>query len=304
VAFSAPGDPGPEQEFFTYVECADCGTLWLPEPPSEIGRYYSGAYYSFNSRPLPGGIKGKIKGLRDRLSVLGLGPFTSLVDHFSVNTELVRLRPLFDGSLAKRFKASARILAVGCGDGRLLKQLRAAGFTDLTGVDPFLSEPVHADGLRLLNTTLDKVQGSFDVVIMYHSLEHMNDPRGVLAQLRSRLAPGGMAQIRIPLARCWAWEEYGPTWVQMDPPRHFTLFSPAGFQRAAERTGWLVSDVHFDSTRFQITGSILKGRGVNIHADYTALDTAFNADEQRQYDEFSQRLNIEKRGDQAAFFLV
>ncbi len=302
--FSAPGDPGPEQEFFTYAECAECGTLWLKEPPGDIGRYYSGAYYSFNSRSLPRGLKAKAKGIRDRRTVLGLGPLTSLVDRISFNSELLRLRPLFDGSLIKRFRPDARILEVGCGDGRLLKQLRAAGFTDLTGVDPFLSESLHADGLRLLNTTLDKVQGSFDIVMMHHSLEHIDNPRGVLTQIRSMLAPGGMVQIRIPLAQSWAWDEYGPSWVQLDPPRHFTLFSRAGFESAAEQTGWQVSEVRYDSTRFQMTGSVLKARGVNVHADFSAIDPAFSADELREYDELSERLNLEKRGDQAAFFLI
>lgn len=302
--FSAPGDPGPKQEFFTYAECAGCGTLWLEEPPAEIGRYYPDNYYSFNSRSLPRGVKAKLKGLRDRLSALGLGPITSLVDRISVNGELLRLRPLFDGSLTRRFRSSARILEIGCGDGRLLKELHAAGFTDLTGVDPFLPESVQANGLRLLNTTLDKVQGSFDIVMMHHSLEHVDNPRGVLTQIRSKLAPGGIVLIRIPLAQSWAWDEYGPNWVQLDPPRHFTLFSRAGFENAAALTGWQVADVRYDSSRFQMTGSVVKARGVNVHADFSTVDTAFSADELSEYDELSERLNREKRGDQAAFFLV
>ncbi len=302
--FSAPGDPGPEQEFFTYAECTECGSLWLEEPPAEIARYYSRTYYSFNSRSLPSGAKAKIKGLRDRLTVLGLGPLTSVVDRVSVNSELLVLRPLFDGSLTKRFQAGARILEVGCGDGRLLKQLRGAGFTNLTGVDPFLPESTQTDGLQLLSTTLDRVQGSFDIVMMHHSLEHMDAPRSVLTQIRSQLAPGGILLVRIPLAQSWAWNEYGPNWVQLDPPRHFTLFTGAGFKNAAERSGWQVADVRYDSTRFQMTGSVLKARGVNVHADFSAVDKAFSADELREYDELSQRLNIEKRGDQAAFFLV
>ncbi len=302
--FAAPGDPGPDQEVFAYAECADCGTLWIEAPPADIGRYYAGSYYSFNTRPLPGGLKGKLKGVRDRVTVMGLGPLTALADSISANSELLRLRPLYDGSLIKRFGSEARVLELGCGDGRLLRQLRAAGFKALTGVDPFLSEPVHADGLRLLNAPLDQIDGEFDIVMMHHSLEHIDDPRGVLTQIRSKLAPGGMVQVRIPLAQGWAWDEYGPNWVQLDPPRHFTLFSREGFETAARQTGWQVAEVRYDSTRFQMTGSVLKSRGVNVHDDLSAVDKPFSAEDLKAYDALSERLNREQRGDQAAFFLI
>ena len=71
----------------------------------------------------------------------------------------------------------SRILDVGYGDGALLNALSASGYRDLTGIDPFV-EPIEppAPGVRVLSTHPRRGAGTYDIVMLHHSLEHLPDP--------------------------------------------------------------------------------------------------------------------------------
>src|SRR5690606_34348007 len=89
--------------------------------------------------------------------------------------------------------ARPRILEVGCGAGVLLGLLAARGFT-VQGLD--LSERAAAiarrGGVAAAAGTVASAglaEGSFDIVVMQHVLEHAPDPRGLLGRVRRLLAP-------------------------------------------------------------------------------------------------------------------
>lgn len=96
-----------------------------------------------------------------------------------------------------------RVLEVGCGAGHVLE--RFAG-TARTGVD--LSEGMVARARRrlgrdvtLLRASADRLPfpaGSFDVVLCTEVLEHVPDPRAVLAELLRVVAPGGRVVVSVP----------------------------------------------------------------------------------------------------------
>ena len=111
--------------------------------------------------------------------------------------------------------ARGRALDFGCGVGRLTLPMReTAGFADVTGVDISPSMLAEAGknaqqlGLRglafvLSDDELSRTAGKFDFVHSFIVLQHIPIARGqqIVRQLVSKLAPGGVAALQVPIAR-------------------------------------------------------------------------------------------------------
>lgn len=80
----------------------------------------------------------------------------------------------------------ARVLEVGCGHGRLARDLDARGY-DVTAIDPEAPE-----GPIFRRTTLEELAepGSYDAVVARCSLHHIHDLEGAVTKIASLLAPG------------------------------------------------------------------------------------------------------------------
>jgi SAM-dependent methyltransferase len=93
---------------------------------------------------------------------------------------------------------SARVLEIGCANGFFLEKLYGAGYQDLHGVEPgkdAVSKASPAIRERIVNDffrpTLFEPE-SFDVVCCFQIFDHLPDPPGFLADVRSLLRPGGL----------------------------------------------------------------------------------------------------------------
>jgi 2-polyprenyl-3-methyl-5-hydroxy-6-metoxy-1,4-benzoquinol methylase len=100
-----------------------------------------------------------------------------------------------------------RVLDVGCGSGGTAPGLRAAGATELVGIEVVAEvaevarevfDEVHVGPVE---DVLDDLDGAFDTVLCLDVLEHLVDPRDVLRRLRGLAAPGGTLQVSVPNAR-------------------------------------------------------------------------------------------------------
>ena len=116
----------------------------------------------------------------------------------------VRRRELFAGMVAGG--EHLRILDVGCGTGAFLEHLRELGFRRLTGVEP---SAVLRQRFRLRDAPLHEriPDGEFDVVFMLDVLEHIDDDRAALEQVRERLCPGGRFFLSVP-AHPFLWSRH------------------------------------------------------------------------------------------------
>ena len=285
---------------FHYAQCEGCGSLWLTDPPANFAEYYAGNYYSFANGH--GGakewIKDYLRAKRDR-AYFGSG---GLLERFLA-------RRFQEGALLSisrlNVRRDARILDVGCGSGKLLHRMMAFGFTNLSGVDPFLSREVNnGNGVRIRKCRLDDLGGEkYDVVMFHHSLEHVADPKGTLRSAAELLAPGGKCLVRLPVV-AHAWEQYGTNWVQLDPPRHMWIPTEKAMRALAESAGFRVENVEYDSTGFQFWGSELYRRGLQLEfASPWRLVREFGVSGLREFHERTKVLNRDNRGDQAAFLL-
>ena len=104
-----------------------------------------------------------------------------------------------------------RALDVGCGAGLLTEPLARLG-AQVTGVDaaPELIEAArrHAAGQGLeidyRAAAVEEVEGQFDLVTCLEVIEHVADPQAFVAELASRLAPGGQMILSTPNRTAWS----------------------------------------------------------------------------------------------------
>lgn len=290
------------REPFRYLECGACASLMIAELPRDLERHYPPGYYShgealFRERD---GVRRWLKRRRARHNSGRRDLAGGLV--------LALLGPAWHQRGLAGVPLDARILDVGCGRGQLLVTMAEEGFIDLTGVDPFIESDIeHPEGIRILRSELGRVRGAWDLIMLHHSLEHVPDPLGTLRDARERLRPRGRVLVRLPVADCAAWREYGMDWVQLDPPRHLHVPSLRGMGVLADGAGLRIVRVEHDSDELQFWGSEQYRRDIPLHdARSWLVDRArspFRAADMRAFRRRARALNRKGEGDQACFLL-
>ena len=175
--------------------------------------------------------------------------------------------------------------------------MQEAGYQNLTGVDPYLEDDRQERNVTLLKRTIHELEGTWDLIMLHHTLEHIPDQLATLTSVARLLSGDGRCLVRIPLVSSYAWEHYRENWVQLDAPRHLFLHSSHSIRLVAEQAGLWLLEVQFDSTELQFTGSELYAQDVPL----IDREGRFSPAEVLAYRKRAERLNVEGRGDQAAF---
>jgi len=160
------------EEPYKVLECLGCGLVFVhPLPaPSVLAEHYDAAYYS--------GWLGADRRRRLRM-----------------------WKTRLDG--LEKFRSGGRLLDVGCADGVFLELAARRGWkTNGTEVSAYAAAyAAQASGAGIFRGELPDAgygAGSFDVVSMWHVLEHMPDPRRCLEEVRGILEPGGLLVLAVP----------------------------------------------------------------------------------------------------------
>jgi SAM-dependent methyltransferase len=127
-----------------------------------------------------------------------------------------------------------RVLDVGSGDGKFLRRCRAAGAAVVMGVEPSARgrEATAALGIDVVADLSGIDAGErFDVVTLWHSFEHVADPRATAEAVAARVAPGGRVLVAVPNVESFEAQRFGADWFHLDVPRHL-VFAPADALRA------------------------------------------------------------------------
>ena len=279
---------------FIYEECTSCGCLQIKELPTNILKYYPSYYYSFTQdiaklkkQPL---IKRMLKNFRLRKLYRSNNPMLRYLKE--INT-----------------KMEDRILDIGCGRGKLICDLFNKGFENIEGVDKFIPKEInYGFGVRVMKKELsDLSKNAYDLVMMNHVLEHIDQQQQALIDSYKLLKEQGCLLIRIPVLG-EAWDTYQHNWVQLDAPRHFFLHTLKSIKILASQTGYEIRKITFDSTSFQFLGSELYQRDIPLFLEQYnykpyPFEKLFTTNEIQAFDRKAEKLNNEKRGDSAAFFL-
>ncbi len=148
-------------------------------------------------------------------------------------------RRLVTDALRRAAPPPARVLEVGCGTGRLVGELRRAGW-DAHGCDlaPEALALARAAGLEHVFAhdalrPLDPARGAFDAVLALDLLEHLADEAAALAAWRAALRPGGALVLHVPAhpALYGYWDEIAG---------HARRYERARLRRALARAGFAV----------------------------------------------------------------
>lgn len=209
---------------FALHRCGSCGCLFLhPMPsPAEVATFYPADYW-WSPRGTP---IGAAEALYRRIVLL---------DHQRFVTRAA-------GGMTRPAE-QVQILDVGCGSGALLGMLGAKGF-QVTGLD-FSPEAsaiaLREHGVRVVVGSLAEARfadRSFDVVTLFHVMEHVPDPAPVLAEVARILKPGGRLIVQVPNIDSLQFRWFGARWYGLDVPRHLIDYSLRSIVGAIERCGF------------------------------------------------------------------
>jgi hypothetical protein len=129
-----------------------------------------------------------------------------------------------------------------------------------------------------------------------------------MAQVFRLLKSKGAVLVRMPLVSSYAWRRYRENWVQLDAPRHVILHSTDSFRRLATDSGFVVSDIVYDSTEFQFIGSEQYEQDIALNSARALRknnidQSIFTEADLRKYVEKAKVLNRNQNGDQACLLL-
>ncbi len=291
------------REEFSYFECSSCGCIQIEKYPEDISRFYDRTYFSFR----------KTKADRGNLFAFWLRKRwvdNCVGENNAIGAMLGRLRPV--PALYSIFKKygitrNSRILDVGCGNGSFLCLLYRAGFSHLTGIDPFIEKDMFLTGqLQLKKRDISEENEAYDYISFNNSFEHLGNQKDVLMKTRNLLTDGGIISISIPVTG-FAWRKYGVNWVQLDAPRHFYIHSLKSLGILVEQAGLSVCDVFYNSDEFQFWGSEQYSKGIPLASEnsyWVDKDRSiFTAVQITEFRNLAQQLNDYRDGDQAVFIL-
>ena len=136
-----------------------------------------------------------------------------------------------------------RVLDVGCGNGRILTELKSIGHS-VVGIepDPTAREVAVSQGLSVYAGTAEAIpeqlaNSEFDTIFMTHVLEHSVDPLKALQNAVDLLATGGRLVVEVPNNAALGFQKSGLTWRWLDVPRHLNFFTPQSLREMCRMIG-------------------------------------------------------------------
>jgi hypothetical protein len=137
----------------------------------------------------------------------------------------------------------ARVIEIGSGDGRLLRQLAEQDCT-VVGLEPYARHG-HA-GLEVRDTAVEAfgppTEGA-DVIVLWHVLEHLDDPELGLRRAVEALGCRGRIVVSVPNLGSLQARIGGRCWFHLDVPRHAVHFTRRGLVRLIGRCGLRVTRI-------------------------------------------------------------
>lgn len=208
------------QETFQLKNCNSCNFLFTTPIPDQdkIGRYYASDVYISHTDSNKGVIEQLYQLVRKRT--------------------LAGKRKLI-ASLSYREKGS--ILDYGCGTGAFLNEMKLNGW-EAHGIEPDAGARAKAEqligGVVGLPSDLSSLATqSYDVISMWHVLEHVHDLNGTIQEIKRLLKPEGKLFVAVPNHQSFDAQHYGAFWAAYDVPRHLHHFSPDTMKSLMERNG-------------------------------------------------------------------
>jgi 2-polyprenyl-3-methyl-5-hydroxy-6-metoxy-1,4-benzoquinol methylase len=218
------------QESFVIVQCDECDFKFTNPRPTkkEIGKYYKSEDYISHSN--------KSNNLISKVY------------------QIVRYKTLNDKlSLINKLHEKGALLDIGCGTGHFLAVCQKAGWK-IKGIEPDeqANQIAHSKtGISIGTDFLkEKYDQKFDVITMWHVLEHVHDLEEYIQKLNNVLSATGKLVIAVPNSESLDASIYRESWAAYDVPRHLYHFTSSTIQKLLARHGFKLLDkqgMYFDA---------------------------------------------------------
>ena len=297
--FAAKEMLGGSRDSFEYMECSACGSLSLLDVPSDMSIYYGNSHYgSFSDTKVPY-FKKYFRVARNKHAILRSGGMFGRVFNW--------LRPLTyeHTCIGSYCELDSKILDVGCGAGWYINALHEIGFTNVSGIDPFVDKDIcYSNGVSVRKKFLHDVDEKYDVIISHHSLEHVPDPLKTLSDIKAKLNPCGICILTIPVAED-LYRKYQHNCYLIQAPQHFFLYSIRGFLTLVSEAGLKVDLMFRDAaaTALWYKYSDLWKKDIANSETEGSINSYFSNADLRQFSSIENILIGGKSGDNVTFLL-
>jgi SAM-dependent methyltransferase len=224
---------------FVLNKCLFCSCIFLSPNPTkqQLDIAYDDSYYGQSESKFPVWIE-------------------KVLDHF--RTQRSR-------TVTRYVKTPGNVLDIGCGNGRFLKGLIDKKFC-CYGIELPSMSAERASRIQGLNLKLGQLceddfgEHFFDVVTMWHVIEHLSMPRKTLQIIGKILKPGGYLMLSLPNIDSFQSRLFKGSWLHLDPPRHLFFFGALDLTKIMKTFGFEIVTIKYFSLEqnpFGIQQSIL-----------------------------------------------
>lgn len=129
-------------------------------------------------------------------------------------------------SLVNSLSTKGSILDIGAGTGEFLLKCKNDGW-HVTGIEPSerAKQIAHQKGIGMEESLANLADHSFDVITMWHVLEHVPNLEQQLKELKRLLKPNGVLLVAVPNYKSYDAKVYQEYWAAYDVPIHLWHFS-------------------------------------------------------------------------------
>lgn len=226
---------------FELVQCPVCHLVRTDPVMSgaELNAYYSSDYYGGGSKKFPSVGESLLRySARTRASIL-LKQWRRMCPDAGTMTP--------------------RVLDIGCGRGALLQAFEHFGCR-CTGVEhdgiPIDNIGANIDFHKGDLRQIGLPQEHFDIVVIWHVLEHLQNPLDTLRQVFELLRPNGLLALAVPNFGSFQSRLFRQHWFHLDLPRHIHHFSPETLSRCLEDVGFLIISLRTYSLEQNLFGFV------------------------------------------------
>ena len=200
----------------------------FPKPDlKEVGKYYESENYISHQK--------KSKSLKNRVY--------NWVRNYMLKTKIDWIKT--------EVNSGKKLLDVGCGVGAFVEKANEKGF-DAVGIEPNekarnLAKENHLEVYSKLDELKEK---KFDVITLWHVLEHLHQPSKFLKEVNNSLTENGKLFIAVPNFKSYDAKHYKEFWAAFDVPRHLYHFSKESISILADQNHFEVIKTYplkFDS---------------------------------------------------------
>ncbi len=185
------------QETFDHYSCPQCGLIFIAPIPSDLGAYYPDIYH--------------------------------VIPETQEQLEAASEPERYKIEIVEQYIGKGRLLEIGPSYGGFTYLAKKAGF-EVEAIEmnaqccKFLNEVV---GVKAINTNdpVDTLQNlePYDVIALWHVIEHLPDPWSALDAIYTKLKPSGVLIISSVNPNAFQFRILGRYWLHLDAPRHVML---------------------------------------------------------------------------------